>query len=509
MKMFPDSMIRKNWASSHREVVQNWQLDRLRRYLKSTVLPFSKHYRDLGIDPDSIRTLEDLQSIPFTRKRDLLPTDAQPKRSRDFVLIPDEAVLRNRPSTIANALLRGKTQVKEAFDREFRPIFMTSTTGRATEPVPFLYTAHDLDNLRIAGIRLMEICDSRREFRHLNLFPFAPHLAFWQAHYAGVGFNTFALSTGGGKVMGTDGNVALIKKIEPDALIGMPTFIYHVLQEAAADGVRFNNLQRIVLGGEKVPDGMRRKLRSLAAEIGSEHVDVLATYGFTEAKMAWPECPGRVTNESTGYHLYPDFALVEVVNPLTGEPVDEGSPGEIVFTPLDARGSVVLRYRTGDEISGGLTWEPCPDCGRRIPRLVGNISRVTDAKRLNLGKLKGTLVNFGDLEHLLDDIDEIGSWQLEIRHRNDDPLAGDELIVHVHPSSPTIPQAELTERIRRQFYLKAEIRPNSVQFHSAKDIRQRQGVGTNLKEDKVIDRRSEAQKPNKMNKNLATEAVTQ
>ena len=49
-----------------------------------------------------------------------------------------------------------------------------------------------------------------------------------------------------------------------------------------------------MLGGEKAAEGIRRKLRKLAAQIGSPKVEVLATYGFTEAKMAWAECPCRV-----------------------------------------------------------------------------------------------------------------------------------------------------------------------------------------------------------------------
>jgi len=83
-----------------------------------------------------------------------------------------------------------------------------------------------LDRLEESGRRLMQICGSRREYRHINAFPFAPHLAFWQAHYAGIGHNTFTLSTGGGKTIGTDGNVRIISKINPDAIIAMPTFIY-------------------------------------------------------------------------------------------------------------------------------------------------------------------------------------------------------------------------------------------------------------------------------------------
>ncbi|MEM7011642.1 MAG: AMP-binding protein, partial [Verrucomicrobiota bacterium] len=446
--------------------------------------------REMGIEAEDIRTLDDLSQIPFTSKRDLLPTDDHPKRARDFVLIPDEAVLRSRPSTIAKALVIGRDRVKAGFEREFRPILLTSTTGRSTESVPFLYSQHDIRNLTIAGRRLMEIGKSEPDFKHLNLFPFAPHLAFWQAHYAGTGFNVFNLSTGGGKVMGTVGNVALLRKIEPDVMIGMPTFIYHVLQEAVAEGVRWTNLQRIVLGGEKVPEGMKRKLRSLAAELSSENVDVISTYGFTEAKMAWPECAVTPGAPASGYHLYPDLGIIEVVDPETGERLPDGRPGEIVFTPLDARGSVVLRYRTGDMISEGIVHDACPHCGRIVPRLMGKISRVSDIRRLKLDKIKGTLVNFNELEHVLDDLDEIGAWQIEIRKRNDDPLDVDEIAIHAHALGES--NRQLQDAIAKRLLNAAEIQPNRIEFHSAAKMRELHAVGEQLKEEKVVDRRPRA-----------------
>ena len=46
----------------------------------------------------------------------------------------------------------------------------------------------------------------------------------------------FVLGTGGGKVMGTEGNLRLLRKIRPDVIIGMPTFLYHVLTEAVDTG---------------------------------------------------------------------------------------------------------------------------------------------------------------------------------------------------------------------------------------------------------------------------------
>jgi phenylacetate-coenzyme A ligase PaaK-like adenylate-forming protein len=247
-------------------------------------------------------------------------------------------------------------------------------------------------------------------------------------------------------------------------------------------------LRKIVLGGEKVPDGMRRKLVNLTHKLGASDVTVLATYGFTEAKMAWAECPFPHGETPGGYHLYPDAGIVEVIDPKTGEVVPSGHPGELVFTPLDARGTVVLRYRTGDFIDGGQIYEPCPHCGRCVPRLIGNIGRSSEVKAMNLDKLKGTLVDFNQLEHVLDDADHIGSWQLELRKKDNDPMELDELILHVQKLNGG-DDGKLINDLNNRFIAQTEIRPNQILFHNADEMSRLHGVGVQLKEQKIIDHR--------------------
>jgi phenylacetate-coenzyme A ligase PaaK-like adenylate-forming protein len=480
------------WARLPRQKVRELQAAKLHRYLRDTVIPFSGHYRELfhrhGLTADSIRTLRDLERIPFSSKIDLVNTPEHPQRARDFLLIPDQEILRRRFSTILKAALLGRKRVRKDFEQEFRPIFMTSTTGRSADPVPFLYSLHDIENLSLGGGRIMEIAGARADYRLVNMFPYAPHLAFWLTHYASTEFGVFTVGTGGGKVLGTEGNLRMIQKIQPDVLIGMPTFLYHVLQHAVEDGMRCNNLKRLVLGGEKVAEGMRRKLRNLSAKLGSPNVEVIATYGFTEAKMAWAECPVPVDEMPTGYHLYPDLGIFEVVDPKTGITVPDGEPGELVYTPLDARGSVVLRYRTGDMIDGGLTYAACPCCGRQLPRLIGKISRSSEVKAMQLDKIKGTLVDFNQLEHVLDDAPNIGAWQLEIRKFNDDPLELDELILHVQKLNG-FPDEKLTRELNNRFVERTEIRPNRIVFHDGGEMEALLGIGTQLKEQKVVDHR--------------------
>ncbi|QQL46401.1 AMP-binding protein [Sulfuriroseicoccus oceanibius] len=455
----------------------------LRKHLREAVVPFSPYYREriTARTINNLKSFADLQRLPFTRKRDL-------ENPRDIVLQPEPAELARRPMTIARGLVRGPRNAKAHLEHEFRPVMMTSTTGRSGAPVPFVYSGRDLDLLSVTGTRMMEICESSPEFRHVNLFPYAPHLAFWQAHYAGTGFRTFMLSTGGGKAIGLDKNLQMVDRVNPDAVISMPTFFYHLLHQASENGLRWSNIKRVVLGGEKVPLGMRRKLHEMLEAMGAEDVRIMGTYGMTEAKMAWPECPAAPGSEGTGYHLSPDLVLVEVVDPESGVPVPEGHPGEIVVTPLQARGSVVVRYRTGDLISGGIEYTMCPHCGRNCPRLMGSISRVSNRKRLQIGKVKGTLVDFDALEVLLDDVSGLASWQIELRKHRDDPLETDEIVVYCVTAGGK-ESAAVERAVYDRFDKDTEIHPNEVRFVTMDELSERLGVGVALKEERVVDRR--------------------
>jgi phenylacetate-coenzyme A ligase PaaK-like adenylate-forming protein len=472
------------WATASPDEIHNRQDALLRRFLTTRVVPFTGFYRDmfskLGIDACDIGSTDDLTRLPFTSKLDF-------GNPRDFVIIPDEAVLKKQWRTILSGLTKGPKATKAALEKELRPILLTSTTGRSSAPVPFLFSSYDIARLEEGGRRLMELCQSDAANRHINAFPFAPHLAFWQAHYAGTGHNTFMLSTGGGKTVGTDGNIRIIDKINPDAIIAMPTFLYHLLQEGMAGGSRWTNLKRLVLGGEKVPAGMRRKLKELCAQMGANDVSIMSTYGFTEAKMAFTECRPVNGDAPSGFHVYPDMCFIEIINPETGERVPNGQAGEIVLTQLDARGTIVLRYRTGDLIEKGMTYEPCPHCGRTCPRLLGRISRVSDFKNLHIEKLKGTLVDFNALENILDDTEGLGAWQVELRKRNDDPLESD--IVIVHAVAMKGEEAHLREVIHHRFETATEFAPNEIRFHTWEEMRTLQGVGKQLKEQKVKDSR--------------------
>jgi phenylacetate-CoA ligase len=123
-----------------------------------------------------------------------------------------------------------------------------------------------------------------------------------------------------------------------------------------------------------------------------------------------------------------------------------------------------------------------------MPRLIGKISRRSDVREMQFDKIKGTLVDFNELEHALDDMPGVGAWQIELRKANDDPMEVDELVLHVSVVDGCAEDA-LATKITRCLFERVELHPNRVEFHTDSEMRQLQGVGEKLKEQKVVDRR--------------------
>jgi len=113
--------LRSRWQQLPEAVIRRGQAAQLRHYLRTVVLPFSAHYRrvfdERGLTAESFRTSADLQLLPFTTKLDLMPTPEQPQRFKDFIVVPDPAVLARRPSSIVGALLHDRlAAMKEGAD---------------------------------------------------------------------------------------------------------------------------------------------------------------------------------------------------------------------------------------------------------------------------------------------------------------------------------------------------------------------------------------------------------
>ena len=107
---------------------------------------------------------------------------------------------------------------------------------------------------------------------------------------------------------------------------------------------------------------------------------------------------------------------------------------------------------------------------------------------MRLDKLKGTLVDFNELEHVLDNFNSIGTWQMELRKANDDPLELDELILHVEKLDQS-DEARLRQELNERIASVIEMHPNRIVFESPEKMRGLQGVGVQLKEQRLVDHR--------------------
>lgn len=473
---------------------------KLHFFITRHLYPFSPYYRRLfdenKINPNDIKTVSDLKRIPFTSKKDFLFGEDPAKRNLEFILRPDEKLIKKYlpkaelMNFFRTTIFRGKKYLKNRLEKEYRPIFLTATAGTTNRPISFLYTNFDLENLKLYGGRAIRIFGIKPNERALNVFPYAPHLAFWLTVFGGISSNIFVLSTGGGKTLGTEGNIRSMLKVKPQFLIGVPSYVYHMLKTAREQNLNLSFLTNIALGASRVPKGFKKKVAGLLAEMGSTGARVQGTYGFTESRSAWVECPTEIET-SSGYHTYPDKEVFEVIDPETGEVKGEGEGGELVYTGIDSRGSSVLRYRTGDLVKGGIVYSPCPHCGRTVPRISSDIVRASNVKNLQLSKIKGSLVNLNNIELLLDGNEIIDNWQIEIVKKNNDPYEVDELTLYVS----LLREADLEEfkdRLNKDIFTEADISFNNVSFVSRKEILRRIEIESSVKAKKIVDKRAKA-----------------
>lgn len=407
-------------------------------YLLKNVIPNHPYYKEL-FKKKNIKTLSDLKKIPFTTKADIAPPNAE-----RFIV------------------------------NNIKPVHVHFTAGRTSVPTPFFYTEYDLNNLKEVGKRLFNIFKADKKDIAVNAFPYAPHLAFWQSYFALNAVGVMALHSGGGKVLGTEKIIRSAAGMKATTLLGMPGYIYHLLRTAKEEKIDLSSVNKIILGGERVDKGLKEKLRSF---LGNK-ARILSTYGFTEGKCVWGQC-----SEDSGYHLYPDLEFIEIVD-KNGENVEEGEKGEIVYSALDWRGSVVLRYKTGDLVNG-IYYDKC-DCGRTI-RLGNKIERTSEVKEFNLVKLKGNLVNLNVFYSIINQFKEIEEWQIVIKKRNNDPYEIDELQLYVSVKKADFDK--LKTKINEKVKTATEITFTEIIQVKNEEMINRLGLETELKERRIVDKR--------------------
>lgn len=463
------------------------QHKQFRKFVRHQLM-YSPYYREIfkqyDLTPSDFQTTDDLVKLPFTSKEDIAPTEADRARPRTFILQPDEKLIKQYApkSTLLKILAMkvAKKDPKPMLEWEYKPVHLHFTTGRTALPTPFGYSQRDIETLKETGKRLLDVTGIDPSAVGINAFPYSPHLAFWLTYYAMTTIRMTSLATGGGKVMGTQKIIDAIERMKAAIAVFIPGYCYHLLRDAVAQQRDFSNLKYVLFGGERVSQGLRDKVKEMLAQLGASDVKILATYALTEAKTAWIQC-----SERSGYHTYPDLEFFELVDE-EGRRVKEGEKGQLVYTALDWRGSLVVRYKTGD-LTQGIEWGACPDCGRTVPRINPDIQRSSDVREFNLTKVKGELVNLNNFYPLLSGIKEIEEWQVILRKKNNDPFEVDEIVLNIAPKHGiefASVRAMIESMVDEYVNVRVEVQevPLAVILESL-------GMETELKEKRILDLR--------------------
>ncbi len=459
--------------------IKKLQDELLTKMLNEEMAVRHPYYRELfkenNINTADIKGVEDLNKLPFTEKKDIIAPDGDLLHPKKFVLeVPKEEDL--KPKKKGFSLFGKKETGPDPADYSFFSLYFTA--GRTAKPVPIEYTHYDLENLKEAGARAFDVLELTRDDTLINAFTYAPNAYFWQMFYSTTGIGSTALQTGGGKVLGMEKILKAMDSMEAPVLVTAPGYARLALHTLKHFGFSAANLERIVIGIDYSPLTAVDRLSKLMEAVGAKENRVHRMYFVSEAKSGWAECaPGF------GYHTNPDHILVEIVDPESGEVLGEGERGEVVITHLDTRGTVLLRYRTGDIATGGITTEQCPNCKRTVPRIMGDIERCLLHLELQ-GKDGAVPFNANRLREMMFAREDVLLWYVEINRSNSE----DNLRIVVKGTSGTDEDA-LLKALKHD--LDAEFKvPLSVESSTLDAVANQIGMEKYITEQIIFDKRN-------------------
>jgi phenylacetate-CoA ligase len=388
---------------------------------------YRKLFKEAKLSPLDIRSIADLKKLPFTKKEDLME---QPK---DFILQPTEVSLRKTlpTSTKLRAAFYDKLmsmgKVTSELKEEYKPVMFVVSSGRASGmPTPVFYTKKDLDIFAECGARIGTTIGGTEDSIFHIAFPAGLNMAFWQCIAASDTIGALSIRFGAGM---TEKQVLILDKFGVTDMVGVPTYTKH-LSEAAVrmkeegQEISFENLKNVLCAGERFPEGMKKRIYENLQEMNAD-CRILEGYGSSECKTSFVECePG------SGFHVHPDVHVWEILDEKTLEPVGEGERGVLAFSHIDFRGTIFLRFLTGDVAENGILYEKCA-CGRTAPRILSPIGRMQDySATINIARVKGTNLDLNALDDLLSEIQGLEVYQAVItRVDPEDPYSLDAVIV--------------------------------------------------------------------------------
>jgi phenylacetate-CoA ligase len=342
-----------------REQIEEFQLARLKNTVQRVTA--SRFYREkfarMGIKVADIRSLDDVRRLPLTTKEDL-----RASYPTGMLSLPIERMVRLHASS--------------------------GTTGASTV---IMHTQGDINTWADLMARCMHMVGIRPSDVFQNMSGYGLFTGGLGIHYGAERLGCLTIPAGAGN---SKRQVKLLKDFQVSVVHIIPSYALHLATAFESLGVdpRKDLAVRIALiGAEPHSDEARRRIEELWG------LKAYNSYGLSE--MNGPgvafECPLQ-----QGMHVWEDAYFVEILDPESQEPVEEGEIGELVMTTLSREGMPIIRYRTKDLtrfIPG-----PC-GCGR-VHRRLDRIKVRADDMII----LKGVNIYPMQVEQVLMAIPEVG-----------------------------------------------------------------------------------------------------
>lgn len=349
----------QEYESMSRPRLQELQLKRLRQTLRRVeekVPMYKERFRQAGITADDIRSLDDLRHVPFTYKQDL--RDNYPF---GLFAVPMDEVVRVHASS--------------------------GTTGKMTVVG---YTKNDISTWSEVMARTLTCAGATSRDMVQIAYGYGLFTGGLGAHYGAERLGATVVPISGGN---TKRQLQIMQDFGTTVLACTPSYALYLAETAAEEGIDVKQLplKAGIFGAEPWSENMRKEIE---AKLGIKAIDI---YGLSEiiGPGVSSEC-----QEQNGLHVFEDHFLVEVIDPVTEEPLPYGSKGELVFTSLTKEAFPIIRYRTRD--ISILYNEPCL-CGRthvRMNRVLGRSDDMLIIRGVNVfpSQIESVLLTIGETE---------------------------------------------------------------------------------------------------------------
>lgn len=359
----------KDIETMPRADIEKMQLERLQRLVKycyDNVPFYHKRLSEAGVCPEKIKTLSDIQYIPYTTKADM--RDNYPC---GLFAVPQSKIVR-----------------------------MHASSGTTGKPTVVGYTANDLDYWSDCVARLAMAAGADENTIVQICFGYGLFTGALGLHYGleKIGATVVPSSSGN-----TEKQIMLMQDFGTNALVATPSYAQYIGELAREKGVLDKLQLKLGLFGS---EGCTIEMRNAIEKT----LNLFATDNYGMSELNGPGVSGEC-RERCGMHINEDHYYAEIIDPATGNVLPRGSEGELVVTTLTKEGMPVLRYRTKDITK--INYEKCA-CGRTFARMDKPKGRSDD-----MLKIRGVNVFPSQIETVLMSFKEIAPhYQLVLTREN-------------------------------------------------------------------------------------------